>query len=420
MEFLIILLLILANGIFAMAELALVSARKFRLEAAKKRKKPGAKAAVALSEEPTKFLSTVQIGITSIGILLGIYSGDKITADLSDWLAQISFIVPHQERVATIIVVVLITYLSIVLGELVPKRIGMRFPEQIILVLARPMRLLALISSPFVYILSSTNNFLLALLGIRDKAKAGISEEEIKSMVRESAETGEIEQIEQNIVNRVFELGDRQVRSICTHRSQVAFLSLQDSYAVMREKIRRHKHSAYPVSASQELNDLVGIVLLKDLFSAPLGRDLQLKNLVRKPLYFHENTPAYRVLELFQEKKMHYGMVVDEYGSIEGIVTMDDVLDALIGAKNDLEKSIVARDESSWYVDGHYPLSDFAQYFDIVLDSESRHYQTVAGLFMHHTESLADTGERIQLANYTLEVADMDGPRIDKFLIFRS
>jgi putative hemolysin len=421
MELFIILILVLLNGIFAMSELALVSSRRFKLESAKKKGSIGAKTALELSENPTRFLSTIQIGITLIGILLGVFSGKNLTNDVIDFLNKFEFIKPYSSQIATAIIVISITYLSIVLGELLPKRIGMTFPEPIITILAKPMKILSVITSPFVWLLTFSNNILLKILGINNRTDNAVSEEEIKSIIKESAEGGEIQDIEHNIVNRVFELGDRKADSLFTHRSDIVFFTLDESWEEIKQKINAEKHSAYPVSESNNLDEIIGIVLLKDLFYPATEEQFNIKNYIVEPIYFNENTSAYKILEIFKNEKLHYGIVVDEYGSIQGMITMDDVMDALIGdatENNQEEYQITKRDDQSWFVDGQYSILEFAKYFDISLtDEQHNKFTTVAGLIIHETNEIPKIGDKITVENYTLEVIDKDGQKIDKILV---
>ncbi len=422
MEFIIILALVLLNGIFSMSEMSLISSRKFKLENAKKKGKTGAGAALELSENPTRFLSTVQIGITLIGILLGVYSGETLTADLVTFLNQFDFLQAYSYNLAVGIIVVFITYLSIVLGELVPKRIGMAFPESIAMALAKPMKLLSTLTAPFVWFLSFSNDLMLNILGIKKPADTKVTEEEIKSIIKESAEGGEIQDIEQNIVERVFELGDRNVNTLFTHRSDIVFFNVTDSWETIKSKINQEKHSAYPVCENNNLDDVIGIVLLKDLFSPDVDDDhFDLKNFVRTPLFLNESTAAYKVLELFKKEKVHYGIVVDEYGTTIGIVTMDDVVDALVGDVTEHDQDeyqITQRDENSWLVDGQYSIIEFTKYFDLNLDDDYKGmFTTVAGLIIHTNNTLPEVGEKFQFDDYELEVVDKDGQRIDKILV---
>ncbi|ADQ79998.1 protein of unknown function DUF21 [Paludibacter propionicigenes WB4] len=421
MEIVIIIALILLNGIFSMSEMSLVSARKFKLESAKKKGSAGAKTALDLSENPTKFLSTVQIGITLIGILLGVYSGASLTHDVELYLTHVDVLSPYAHDLAVVIIVIVVTYLSIVLGELLPKRLGLAFPEPIAIFLAKPMKMLSVITSPFVWLLTISNDIILKVLGIKNTMESRVSEEEIKSIIKESAEGGEIQNIEQDIVERVFELGDRRVNSLYTHKNDIVFFVETDGLQTVRQKITAEKHSAYPVCSEDDIDKVTGIVLLKDLFTPSIEQDFDLKNFIKEPLYLTEGTYAYKVLEMFKAKRMHYGIVVDEYGSTKGIVTMDDVVDALIGdvtEHNQDEYQITVRDDSSWFVDGQYSFAEFLRYFDIEMEEEiDGDFVTIAGFFIYKFNNLPNIGDTVTIESYTLEVIDKDGQRIDKILV---
>lgn len=423
MEILIIIALVLLNGVFAMSELSLVSSRKFKLEAAKKKGSSGAKTALELSENPSKFLSTVQIGITLIGILLGVYSGENLTAEVTDFLLQFDFLRPYAKNLAVGIIVVSITYLSIVLGELFPKRLGMTFPEPIAMFMAKPMKILSLITSPFVLVLTSSNDLLLAIFGVKKSTDSKVSEEEIKAIIKESAEGGEIQDIEQDIVERVFELGDRNVNSLYTHSSDIVYLDTNDTWDEVKAKINQEKHSAYPVVKNNNLDNILGIVLLKDLFYPTTDEAFDITSYIKKPVYLNEETSAFKVLELFKVEKIHYGIVIDEYGTTIGIVTMDDVLDALIGDATEIDQDeyqILQRNENSWLVDGQYPIVPFLRYFDLNVDEFYQgKFSTVAGLVMNRSIRIPEIGDKIIIADLELEVIDKDGQRIDKIMISR-
>lgn len=406
-----------------MSEMSLVSSRKFKLENAKKKGSKGAKTAIDLSENPTRFLSTVQIGITLIGILLGVYSGENLTKIVSDYLMQFDLIKAYANNIATGVIVVFVTYLSIVLGELLPKRIAMTFPEPIAIVLAQPMKLLSVITSPFVWLLTSTNDILLKIMGIKKTINSKVSEEEIKSIIKESADGGEIQDIEHSIMERVFELGDRKVSTLFTHRSDIVYFTLQDTWEEIKFKINQEKHSAYPISEGNNLDNILGIVLLKDLFTPTTNKDFNIQDFIKEPIYFNENTYAYRVLEMFKKAKMHYGIVVDEFGTTQGMVTMDDVVDALVGDVTENEQNeyeLTQRDDNSWLVDGQYSIIDFIKYFDIELkDDFQSKYSTVAGLIINNSSSFPAVGQKVMIENYELEIIDKDGQRIDKILVTR-
>lgn len=423
MEILIIIGLVLLNGIFAMSEMSLVSSRKFKLESSKKKGSKGAKVALELSENPTKFLSTVQIGITLIGILLGVYSGENLTADVTLYLSQFEWIGPYAHNIATGIIVVSVTYLSIVLGELLPKRLGMTFPEPIAIILAKPMKILSAITSPFVWLLTASNDILLKILGIKRTTDSKVSEEEIKSIIKESALGGEIQDIEHNIMERVFELGDRKVNTLFTHRNEIVFFTLTDTWEEIKSKINKEKHSAYPVSKSDNLDDIIGLVLLKDLFTPSTDAEFNIRDFLKEPIYFNEGAYAYKVLEIFKKEKMHYGIVVDEYGTTQGIVTMDDVVDALVGDATEIDQDeyqLTQRDENSWLVDGQYSIIEFVKYFDIELEENYlSKYTTVAGLIIYSKSILPEVGQKLNIEDLELEIIDKDGQRIDKILVTR-
>lgn len=423
LEILIIIGLIVLNGIFSMSEMSLVSSRKYKLETARKRGKKGASIALDLSENPTRFLSTVQIGITLIGILLGVYSGEKLADDVQGILLNLGVGEVYVHDLAVGVIVVITTYLSIVLGELFPKRLGMTFPEPIAMALARPMKVLSLLTSPFVWLLTVSNNLLVKFFGVKNTVESRVSEEEIKSIIRESAEGGEIQDIEQDIVERVFEFGDRRVNSLITHKSDLVFFNETDDWETIRGKISTEKHSAYPVCRNNDVDQVIGIVLLKDLFDPMDDKGFQLSNYIRQPLYLSEGTFAYKLLEKFKKDGIHYAVVVDEYGSTQGFVTMDDVVDALIGdvtENNQNEYRITPRDENSWFADGQFPFVEFLHYFDIDPQSDLEgEFVTLAGFFIHTTGSLPEIGATLVFEGYRLEIVDKDGQRIDKIMITR-
>lgn len=421
MELIIIFALVLLNGVFAMSELSLVSSRKFKLENAQKKGSKGAKTALELSENPSRFLSTVQIGITLIGIILGFYSGDALTNDFSRLISKIDFLKPYADKIAGPAIVVFITYLSIVFGELFPKQLGMTFPEKIAIILSRPMYILSKITAPFVWLLTFSNSLLLQVFGIKKNADSRISEEEIKSMVRESAEGGEIEDIEQNIVERVFELGDTKAKHLYTHRNDIVFFNVNDSREDILRKINEEAHSAYPVVEHNNLDFIKGIILMKDLFKYLYEDQFDILQHVKNPVYVTENTGAYKILENFRISRMHYGMVVDEYGTTQGMITMDDVMDALLGdisEEHHDEYTILQRSENSWLVDGQFSLMLFAKELPIDIDEDAlSHVQTVAGFVISKNQELPNVGDRINFDNFEFEIVDKDGQRIDKILV---
>lgn len=421
MEILIIFFLILLNGVFSMSEIALVSARKFKLENAAMKGNSNAVKALQLSENPNTFLSTVQIGITLIGILTGIYSGEKITVDVKNFISKIDFLAPYADSISVVAVLIVLTFFSIVLGELIPKRIGLMFPEKIAMIMAKPMSLISIITKPFIWLLTKTNNLVLGIFGLKDREEGMITEEEIKAIVKESAEGGEIMDIEHNIVERVFQLGDRKVESLFTHKSDMIFVDEADTWEEVQRKIGVEKHSAYPVTSENNTDKIVGILLLKDLIPVPELEGFSVRKHMRQPLFVNEHKLAYRLLELFREQKLHYAVVIDEYGATIGIVTMDDVLDALVGnvTENGQEEyNLQQRSDNSWLVDGQFSIIDFVQKMDLQEQIDYRgKFNTVGGMLMTHLHHLPEVGEVVTIEGYSYEVIDKDGQRIDKILV---
>ncbi len=309
MGIIIILFLILLNGVFSMSEIALISARKNRLETAAKKGNLNAKAALELANSPNKFLSTVQIGITLIGILTGIYSGEEITTDVQNYVAQFGLFTPYANTIAVVIVVVILTFFSLVLGELVPKRIGLTYPETIAKTFAVPMKIISKITAPFIWLLTVSTEFILDVFQIKPSADGKVTEEEIKAIIKEGAEGGEVQEIEQDIVERVFHIGDRKVNSLMTHRKAVDYLSIDDSIQELKAKVLHDLHSFYPVCNSN-LDDITGVVSLKDLFTYFQKEAINLKSITKEPVYLIEYTSAYKALEIFKTSKVHYAFIV--------------------------------------------------------------------------------------------------------------
>ncbi|WP_437125358.1 hemolysin family protein [Flavobacterium enshiense] len=403
-----------------MSEIALISARKNRLETAAKKGNTSAKTALDLANSPNKFLSTVQIGITLIGILTGIYSGEKVTDDVQLFLENFEILKPYSQSLAVGVVVVVLTYFSLVLGELLPKRIGLNYPETIAKAVAVPMKMISVATAPFIWLLTTSTDFVLNVLKIKPTADGKVTEEEIKAIIKEGTEVGEVQEIEQDIVERVFHIGDRKVNSLMTHRKSVMYLSLEDDLAETKEKVLEELHSVYPV-CEENLDNVVGVVLLKDLFlSFEKKGDLDLKSICKEPVYFIEHTSAYKALEIFKTTKVHYALVTDEYGMVQGIITLNDILEALVGDAAefyDEEFQLIAREDGTWLVDGHYSLHDFLTYFD--LDDQINDYDvtTVSGLIMTELSYIPKVGEKLIWNKMELEVIDMDGVKIDKVMV---
>lgn len=419
MEILIILFLILLNGVFSMSEIALISARKNRLETAAKKGNTNAKVALDLANAPNKFLSTVQIGITLIGILTGIYSGDKITHDVQAFIASFEALKPYSQSIGVGIVVVVLTFFSLVLGELLPKRIGLNYPEAIAKGVAVPMKMVSVVTMPFIWLLTKSTDFILDILKIKPTADGKVTEEEIKAIIKEGTEGGEVQEIEQDIVERVFHIGDRKINSLMTHRQSIVYLSLDESVEELKAKVLDELHSVYPV-CNENLDDVTGIVLLKDLFASFEKGAFDLKSITKESVYLIEHTSAYKALEIFKKSKVHYALVTDEYGVFQGIITLNDILEALVGDASDFDEDeyqLIAREDGTWLVDGLYSLHDFLTYFD--MDELTNDYEvtTVSGLIMTEMGKIPDTGEILTWNKLALEIIDKDGVKIDKVLV---
>jgi putative hemolysin len=418
MEIFIIIGLILLNGLFSMAEIALVSARKARLEAQANKGNADAKEALTLSNKPDTFLSTVQIGITLIGILLGIVSGERLQENLSAWLQQFGMVKNYSNGLATTIIVIIITYFSLVFGELLPKRIGLTYPERVAKLVARPMRFISWITHPFVLLLTKSTQLITTIFNVKADDNQ-VTEEEIKAMISEGTEHGAIEEAEQEIIERVFHLGDRTITSLMTHRSDIIAFDVNDNEEKIREKIVKEPHSVYPI-CDGDMDNLKGVVSIKDLYVA---NDLTLfKDLMKPPLFVPDNVSAYQVLEKFKESKIHCCYIVDEYGSIKGMITLNDILEAIVGdipEQHEEDYGIVKRDDGSFLVDAQMPFYNFLTYFEQTewMNEDDQDYNTLAGFILHKLEHIPETGETLDWKGFRIEIVDMDAQRIDKVLV---
>ncbi|MBQ7941337.1 MAG: HlyC/CorC family transporter [Muribaculaceae bacterium] len=420
-EIFIILGLILLNGLFSMAEIALISARKSNLSESAKKGNRAAQVAMGLRENPDNFLSTVQIGITLIGIVTGIYSGNRIASVFAEWLASVGLNVGYAEDAAQTLIVVLVTYLTLVFGELLPKRIGMSNAESVAKLVSRPMNWLSLVAAPFVWMLSKSTSVIFSLFGLKDKTSK-VTEAEIISIVNESKEDGEIEEVEQDIVERVFLMGDLNVDSIMTHRRELVWLNADMTADEVMDVMRSDLYEMYPV-AEGDLDHILGIVTLKDLVLNISRHDFSLRKIVCEASYFYCDMSVYKALETMKIEGVSRGLVCDEFGSCIGIVTLKDMMMALVGMVSDGDSSddcIVKRnDKEEWLVDGQCSIYDFLTYFDCEELYENEDYTTVAGLCLAHLHHIPQVGETLEWHSFRFEVSDMDGVRIDKFLVCR-
>lgn len=418
-EIFVILFLILLNGFFAMAEIALVTARRSSLQNSARHGSRSAGIALKLTEEPDRFLSTVQIGITLIGIVTGIYSGATIATLFASFLAGLGVPLGISSEVAQVVIVVAVTYLTLVFGELLPKRIGMSAAESVAKFMARPMLWLSIAASPFVWLLSKSTSAIVAILGLSGK-ESKVTEEEIKSIVKEGAETGEVQEVEQNIVERVFLMGDMNVDSIMTHKSELVWFDVDMTANEVREMIKDNLHEAYPV-VEDDLDHILGFVSMKDLVLSLCNEEFSLREYVSEPTYFYENTSVYKALETMKELGISRGMVCDEFGSCIGVVTLKDIMMGLVGSMPENcngEKDIVKRPNTDeWYVSGRCAMYEFLDFFDCGELYTNEEYTTIAGLCLSCLGHIPVAGEKFSWKMFTFEVADVDGARIDKLIV---
>lgn len=423
MEILIILFLVILNGIFSMSEIALVSSRKTKLEILSKNGDKKAQAALDLANSPNRFLSTVQIGITLISILTGIFSGDSLTKNLKTYLMSLGLIDKYADEIAVGLIVLIIGFVQLVLGELVPKRIGMANPEAIAKVMAGPMNILSKITSPFIWLLTKCSDLIFKILGI-EQTDSSVTEEEIKSMIQEGATGGAIDEIEQEIVQNVFHLGDRKITTLMTSRNEIIILDIEDTVEENWQKVMEHKHSVFPV-CKDGIDNIIGLLYIKDLLGKDLATELhKLESLLKEPLFIPENNHAYQALEKFREERIHIGIIIDEYGSMLGIITLNDILDALVGdisVDDEFEYEIHEREDGSFLVDASLPFDDFLNHFDIQINNRKEYtgFDTLGGFALNILKEIPDTGDKFEWGDYEFEIIDMDKNRIDKILVMK-
>ncbi len=418
-EIIIILVLILLNGVFAMSEIAMISARKSNLQSDASKGSRAAWKALRLQENPDRFLSSVQVGITLIGLLTGMFSGNRIAAVFSDALVGAGLDNGLATGIAQTIIIITVTYLSIVIGELVPKRIGLSAAEKVAKTMAGPMMLMSKLATPVVWVLSKSTSALVRLLGLK-RQENKVTEEEIKSIIQEGTEDGEVQPVEQDIVGRVFTLGDLSVDSIMTLRSDIVWLEKGMNEAQIREIIEDKLYEEYPV-ADRDLDHIIGIMRLKDFVVNSGKENFNLEKIISQPLYFHENMKVYKVLEAMKAKKTSRALVCDEYGKCSGIITNKDILEALIGDMNDddadEEPKIVESQNGGWIVDGQCLIYDFLRYFNLDDEMQDYEYTTIGGLILEKLEHVPEHGETIEWCSMSIEVTEMEGPRIVKVTV---
>lgn len=423
LEIVIILLLLLINGLFAMSEMAVVSARKARLQHAAEEGNHAAATALALAREPAPFLSTVQIGITLIGILAGAFSGATLSRSLSAWLEQFELLAPYSAALSVLIVVGVITFLSLVIGELTPKRLALANPERVATLVAPPMTFLARLAAPLVSLLNFSSEALLRLLGVKTAAHTPVTEEEIKIMIEQGTASGVFEPIEEELVDRVFRLGDRSVKSLIIPRSDIVGLALDASEDEILRKIVSSGYARFPV-VGESLDDVRGVVRAKDLLAQRLeGKPLDLLAVLQPPLFVPETMPALAVLERFKAHQTPMALVLDEFGGLVGLVTVEDVVSAIVGEIPEPgqaeEPEAFQRPDGTWLVDGMFSLEDFHELFNLKPRPEGaeKRYESVGGLVMAMLNRVPVVGDWFEWQGLRMEVVDMDGRRVDKVLV---
>ncbi len=419
MEIFILLMLIFTNALFVMSEIALISARRTRIESMANKGDVKAKAALILIDNPEKFLSTAQIGITLIAILTGVYSGEKFGKELKPFVEKISILQPYAETISTTVIVIIVTFLSIIFGELIPKKLGLVRAEKIARLVAGPMNLLSAVVYPFVWMLSGLTNLIFKIFNIQKPADSAVTEEEIKAMITEGSEHGSIDEDEKEIIERVFHLGDRNITSLMTHRTDIIWLDVNDTVKDVKSKLNEIIFSTYPV-CDKSIDEIKGLVYVKDLLKA--NDNVKLESIYKPALFVPENNKAYQLLEKIKSSKIHTCFIVNEYGTLEGMITLNDIMEAIVGdvphAGQD-EYEIIKREDGSYLVDALIQFYDFLSYFDKAdwMNEVEHEFDTLAGFALDQLEHIPGTGEKFDWKDFNFEIIDMDGQRIDKILV---
>jgi len=423
LEILFILVLILINGFFAMSELALISARKVRLEQRADDGDKGSKTALELLKSSSNLLSSTQIGITLVGIFTGALGGATLADRLALWLAKVPWLVPYASGIAIFIVVILTTYFSLVIGELIPKRMAMNNPEKIASRVSGFMRFLSKAMSPVVHLLAASTDLGLKIMGMSPSKDPPITEDEIKGLIEQGTQVGVFDAVEQDMVEGVFRLNDRSINAIMTPRTEIEWLDANDTPEELLKQIMASSHSRFPVAQSS-LDNVVGILNAKDVLEKFVtNTPFNMLELVSKPLWVPENTPAMRMLEMVREGGSHEVLIIDEYGGFQGMATLFDILESIVGeipsSDDSNESAIIIREDGSYLLDGLLPIDELKDLLDVdeLPEEDKVGYQTVGGFVMNQIGSIPTTGQHFHLLNYRFEVIDMDDRRVDKVLL---
>lgn len=420
MEILIIVVLLLVNGALAMSEIAIASARKVRLEQMAEEGNRGAKRALELLASPNRFLSTVQIGITLVSVLQGVFAGATLAQPIANLFVQIPFLAPESEALAVAIVVLATTYLSLVIGELVPKRLGLQNPERVAAIVAPFMHRLSIITAPFVRLLSLSTDLLLRLLRVHQPDESPVTAEEILALMRQGVQAGIFERTEPQMVAGVMSLDDRRVGQLMTPRTEIEWLDLDETPERLLAIIANGQHARFPI-ARGSLDNVIGIVRTKDLLKSALtGNPIDLNASTHEALFIPESALASHALELFKQSGNHIALVIGEHGGIEGLITLNNLVEQIIG---DIEApSKVQRPDGSWLLDGLLPIEEVKTLFDLksLPGEDEGHYQTLGGFIMTQLGHIPNTADTVTCEGLRFEVVDMDGKRVDKALVSRT
>lgn len=401
-----------------MSEMSVVSSRKSRLEIEARKGNRAAQKALELANEPDNFLSAIQIGITLIGILTGLFSGEAFAGDLAKIIEKVPFLSEYAYGISETLIVILVTYLTLVFGELVPKRLGLAKAEGIAKAIAKPMDILARITYPFVWLLAKSTNGVVKLFGIKEGEESKVTEEEVKAIIKESLDDGEIEEVEHDIVERVFNLSDRTVSSIMTHRTDVVFLDINESGEELKNRVKENIYNTYPV-ISEDIDNIIGVVHLKDIFGMVDSDEFSLQNIMNDVFYLPKEMNVYDALEKFKSQRMKSAIVTDEFGGMVGIVTLKDILEALVGAmpEENEANSWMVREDGSVLADGQFSFYDFLAEYDKEHLYQDNDYNTISGLMIALLKEIPHVGQKVEWDDFTFEIMDMDGARVDKILI---
>lgn len=417
----IILLLIAINGLFAMSEIALVSSTKIKLQQMAKKGNKGAAISLKLMDEPEKFLSTVQVGITLIGIIAGAFGGITLAKDIEPFFAQFAILKKFADEISLILTITIITYLSLIIGELVPKAIAFNNPEKITSILAPFMNGLFRFALPVVTVLSGSTKLLLKLFRIKENSEPPVTEEELKLLIEQGTKYGTFEKEESDLLKNIFKFGDRKAYAIMTNRQDLVWIDINDKLETVKKIITNSSFSRFVVCEGST-DKVHGVVSVKDFVKLLLsGEEFDLRKILEEPLYIPDNLSTLRLLERFKQTKSHYAIVVDEYGTLQGMITLHDLIENIFGYLPDKsqfeEPEIISRDDGSLLIDGTIIIEELKEKLDLNSLPESDDYTTLGGMMMYYLKRIPKSGDKIELMNYDFEIMDMDGKRVDKVLV---